>query len=205
MESPSVPAGYLLANTYFSNTSLRDTQAIIERSVLDVFVASPDKLLYVCRIIFNHSLFHFNLVLFHSDLGEFIEVKYLGSDPHTFLDVEIQLMRATHFTPSPFNRIPSNSFTFHPVPSFEDALYLTLPDASYSDLISGIHMSSILFLHSYHDTLIQQLTILIHDSDIDIRSLAFYALSLTPRFLAVASIALSDPDPLVRLIAYRSL
>jgi len=203
MESHSVPDGYLLANTYFSNTSLRDTQDIIERSVQDVFVASPDKLLYVCRIIFNHSLFRFNLVLFHSDLGEFIEVKYLGSDTHTFLDIEFQLMHATHFTPSPNNRIPSILFTSYSVPSIEYALYLTMPDASYSDLIDGIRMCSI--LQSTHDTLIQRLTILIHDQDSDIRSLAFYALSLTTSFHTVASIAQSHSDPLVRLIASRSL
>lgn len=203
MESPSVPAGYLLANTYFSNTSLRDTQDIIERSIQDVFVASPDKLCYMCRIIFNHSLFHFHIVLFHSEFGEFIEVKYLGSDTHTFLDIEIQLMHATHFTPSPNNRIPSTSFTSDSVPSIELALYLTIPDASYSDLISGIRMCSI--LHSTHETLIQRLTILIHDTDSDIHTLAFYALSLTPNFHAVASIARSHSDPLVRLIADRSL
>ena len=130
MPSPIVPHGYVLANTYESPGNLDETKSRVECSIKDAFTFSPDKLLYVCRQIYKQNLFTFHVLLFHSEKGEFIEVKYFGKNREAFYEVELNFATLTGFTPSERNRKPMD-YQFRSVPfpiSF-------MPELSDSDVL----------------------------------------------------------------------
>jgi hypothetical protein len=218
MISPTVPANYILANTYESRVNLDETRKQVERSIRDVFTASPDRLMYICRKLYDHEIFTFHIVLFHSEKGEFVEIKYLGKRHTTFHAIELDFAKKTGFTPSERNRVPrqlDNQFyvPFEQVVAtlsvvdtldqfIERAMYFTESDTTYKELHTGIGMCMDLFQREDFITLQPDCTsgfilvermvdLILHSPEPDLRSLAIDALSVLNRFkMIVRSVAI---------------
>jgi hypothetical protein len=146
MMSALVPTGYVLANTYETSGTLEETREIVERSIKDVFTPSPDRLFYICRQLYDHALFTFHIKLFHSEKGEFIEIRYFGKMRTTFHEIELQFIQSCGFTPSKGNKVP-REIVYIPYETVTDmsdeidnAICLTETDCSYKELISGIRI-----------------------------------------------------------------
>jgi hypothetical protein len=220
MTSPTVPVNYILANTYESSGNLDETRKQVELSIRDVFTASPDRLLYICRRLYDHELFTFHVRLFHSEKGEFIEIKYFGKMRHTFHAVELDFVKMTGFTPNERNRTPT-FITFDMTdlkPDVDAAMHFTEPDATYKDLRIGIGMCVDVFQNISTDPdcmddgfiLVERMVdLILHAPEPDLRCLAIDALSMVNRFkIIIRSVAIQaakDKDSHVRLLAGRLL
>ena len=223
MISPTVPDNYILSNTYESSGNLDETRKQVELSIRDVFTASPDRLLYICRRLYDHELFTYHILLFHSEKGEFVEIKYFGKMPRTFHAVELDFVKMTGFTPNERNRTPT-FITFDETglkTDVDTAMHFTESDATYKDIRIGIGMCVDVFQQDIFTNdptciggagfiLVERMVdLILHAPEPDLRCLAIDALSMVNRFkIIVRSVAIhatKDKDALVRVLEGRLL
>ena len=163
--SPIVPSDYYLHNTFFSGGTLDETRSRINEILKNVGVYdwSPDVLFCSAKACIGHELITFHVLLFHSDLGEFAELRLSRGDLDTFISIE------TTFTSAGFTASTTNhtriGFSFslqlppefsqadlaeiaslNPVDKFKEefahALNCTEDNASFREILVGVRISA---------------------------------------------------------------
>ena len=209
LTSPEVPHGYDLQNTYESDFELETVRTLTINALknLGVVTMSPDGLMCICKALFDHQIFSFWVVLFHSKKGEFVELRCKQTD---FRMIEEEFARITGFSPSERNFKPCVMLPF-PFPEhilepyesnlcddIEKATFYTEDDASYRDSFWGVSLCRKIFETSKPEILTKRLyNFALYDQNADLRCLALDALS-DP---IVAEHASTDSDALIRRTA----
>lgn len=212
--SPEVPHGYGLHNTYESEYDLDTVRASTEIALksLGVVTISPDGLLYICKALYDHRIFNFWVILFHSQKGEFVELR--GGKHSDFVMIEEEFAKRAGFTPSkgnfkhyvlpfpfPEHLLDENhiSIVIEPIEDdIEKATFYTEDNASYRELLLGISLCIKIFKTTKPDILTKRLIkFALFDQEADLRCLALDALDNTN----VAEHLATDSDALVRRTA----
>ena len=157
--SPVVPEKYITRNTFYSDVTLTETRLKINAIItkIGVFKWSPDALLCVAKACINHEYVTFQALLFHSELGEFVELRRSRGDDTAYTTIETAFMESgfiagvTNFArvgfllPSEFAQFElTETVPVDPIDKlkekFERAMFCTEHNASYREILVGVRL-----------------------------------------------------------------